>query len=477
VTRTVVYLGHRFTVPAAWPVIDLAVHPSACVRFDRPAVYLGVSDAASACPSRVLGTGDALLLQPAAPGAPVAAATDLVSHQISSTGAGIRATATYGGSPSLIERILASGALPVSSTSPAPAMPAPHLVRPLVVAGATSFTGKGFDPCTAPSTATMNAWKTSSPYGAIGIYIGGVNRGCAQPNLTASWVSAQAAAGWHFFPLYVGPQAPGACSGCTPITAPASQAQAAAQDAANQAAGFGFGPGSLIVYDMEAYSSTQTSTVLAFISAWTNDLHTLGYVSGEYSSLSSGISDLVKSFGSYTMPDVIDFADWNGQATTVSSGIPAGDWPNHQRIHQDSGAVSQTYGGVTISIDQDYLDVQNTAPTGTTHTVYALGPTNNYVAQWTGSGSNWVTIGGPAATLYAGGAGVFATDPNTGNIYLYTGTPGSWAQVGGPGSQFAEDATHLYGLGPDHNYVAQWTGTGNNWITIGGPATSIAAGG
>ena len=35
----------------------------------------------------------------------------------------------------------------------------------------------------------MAAW-AASPYRAIGVYIGGANRACSQPNLTSSWVSA-----------------------------------------------------------------------------------------------------------------------------------------------------------------------------------------------------------------------------------------------------------------------------------------------
>ena len=35
------YHGHRLVVPAGWPVIRLASDPTACVRFDRHAVYLG----------------------------------------------------------------------------------------------------------------------------------------------------------------------------------------------------------------------------------------------------------------------------------------------------------------------------------------------------------------------------------------------------------------------------------------------------
>ncbi|NEA48743.1 glycoside hydrolase domain-containing protein, partial [Streptomyces sp. SID10815] len=62
-------------------------------------------------------------------------------------------------------------------------------------ADATVHQGKGFDTCAAPGPSTMTAWKTASPYSAVGVYIGGVNRGCAQPNLTAEWVRTQYTAG------------------------------------------------------------------------------------------------------------------------------------------------------------------------------------------------------------------------------------------------------------------------------------------
>ena len=42
------------------------------------------------------------------------------------------------------------------------------------------------------------------------------------------------------------------------------------------------GPGSPIYFDMEAYTRTSsaTSATLAFLEAWTEKLHTLGYTSG-----------------------------------------------------------------------------------------------------------------------------------------------------------------------------------------------------
>ena len=109
-------------------------------------------------------------------------------------------------------------------------------------------------------------------------------------------------------------------------------------------------------------------------------------------------------------------------------------------------------------------------------TVFALGPTGNYVAEWMGTPQKWTVIGGPASHVYAGSAGVFATDPNTGDIFEYNGTPGSWTAIGGPGVQFVEGGGHLYGLGPNFAYVAEWNGTPGSWTIIGGAATGLYVG-
>jgi len=69
------------------------------------------------------------------------------------------------------------------------------------------FTGYAFDACKAPTTATLQAW-AASPYRALGIYIGGTNRACAQPNLTPQWVLDTTALGWSLLPLYVSTTSP-----------------------------------------------------------------------------------------------------------------------------------------------------------------------------------------------------------------------------------------------------------------------------
>jgi hypothetical protein len=397
-SKTVTYRGYSFTVPASWPVVSLK--PATCVRFDRHAVYLGDPGRNQDCPTGLLGTTEAILIQPAAGQVSFAsAAEDPIAHRITAVSQGIEITATYDTDPGLITGILASAALPVpGATGQAPAgrgrttnaalkLAQPAAAAADVPASATSDTGEGFDACAAPSAAYMSAWQSTSPYGAVGIYIGGSERACAQPNLTAAWVTQEAAAGWRFMPIYVGPQAE-----FDQITSPASQAVAAAEDAVTQAAALGFGPGTPIYYDMESYPAAQENAALAFMSAWTTQLHAEGYKSGIYSSSSSGVTDLVANYTKDAMPDVIWDALWNGEANTTDPAIPATDWAAGDRAHQFNGGNDETYGGDTIDVDQDYLDVSLTPP----------GPVNP-------GQSALVTSGGTAADFVI----------RSGNLYTY----------------------------------------------------------
>jgi len=44
-------------------------------------------------------------------------------------------------------------------------------------------------------------------------------------------------------------------------------------------------------------------------------------------------------------PDVIYDALWNGGQNTKDSVYQAGEWVNHQRVHQFAGNVIQSFGG------------------------------------------------------------------------------------------------------------------------------------
>jgi Domain of unknown function (DUF1906) len=310
-TRTVHFDKRAVEVPQGWPVYRLSQNPRMCVRLDRRAVYLGAPSSQQRCPAEAMGRQRAILVEP-----------------------------NRGTSASALR------AAPRRATSSA---------------GGAVFTGLGFDACTAPSSRSMAAWG-SSPYRAVGVYIGGVNRACSQPNLTASWVAAQTEAGWHLIPTYVGLQAPtSACSSCAKLSTSQATAQgvAAAEDAVEEAAVLGMGPGSPIYNDMEAYTQTSSATAatLAFLEAWTQKLHELGYLSGVYSSSSSGIEDLADQIGTgYELPDALWIANWNGQQNTVDPVVPASAWAQHQRIHQYRGGHNETWGGITINIDNNYVD-------------------------------------------------------------------------------------------------------------------------
>ncbi|HWO15743.1 MAG TPA: glycoside hydrolase domain-containing protein [Solirubrobacterales bacterium] len=319
-TKTVHYRGQEVKAPASWPVIRLDRHPGMCVRLDRRAVYLGTPAASQRCPSNAIGRNRAIVVDPIAEARAARATTSAIAP---------------GAAGSAI--------------------------------GGSVFTGLGFDACAAPSSRTMAAW-ADSPYRAVGVYIGGLNRACSQPNLTTRWVGEQVAGGWHLIPTYVGLQAPtsscGSCAKLSPGVA-VSQGSAQAADAVADARAIGMGPGSPIYFDMESYTQTVSATnaTLKFLEAWTEELHALGYQSGVYSSSGSGIEDLVGRLGTlYTLPDHIWMANWDGRRTTADPYVPAGAWSLQQRIRQYRGGHDERWGGVTINIDNNYLDGGTVGP-------------------------------------------------------------------------------------------------------------------
>ncbi|MFJ8886788.1 glycoside hydrolase domain-containing protein [Streptomyces sp. NPDC102402] len=393
--RSVTYHGYRIEVPADWQVVDLAEHPRACLRFDRPAVYLGEPAEQNDCPAGVVGRSAGIVVEPitarsagqataatartqrgkaTAPSA--ASSNDTI--QVAVEDAGVLVTAAHTPeTENLVRGVLDTGELTGSAERTAlPRTTQRSGVTPLAAAGPQpgSYQGKGFDACTAPSQAAMNAWQASSPYSAVGVYISGSFRGCAQPNLTANWVSSQTSNGWRLFPIDVGRQAPCTNYSLKMSTDPAtarSQGVTAAAGAITAASNLGIPAGSAIYSDIEAYTSTASckASVLSYLSGWTERLHSSGYLSGFYSSAASGIKDAAAEYdnGAYTRVDHLFYAWWNGAAdTNTGTYVPSSYWSDHQRIHQYAGEVTESYGGYSINIDRDYLDVgKGSTPTPT----------------------------------------------------------------------------------------------------------------
>ena len=367
--RTVDYRGYEIDVPADWPVFDLAQDPTTCVRFDRPAVYLGTPGEQQDCPSHLVGRTTGLVIEPLTADAVRATADGTIRVPVPE--AGLLVSAAHGpaaGEAELVRDVLATARV-TADAEPAPVpAPAKDSAAPLAAAGPQpgTYTGRGFDACAAPSLSAMNTWRDSSPYQAVGVYISGGLRACSQPNLTASWVTNTTADGWHLMPIDVGRQAPCTNYASRMSTDPAtarSQGSTAAASAVTAAQNLGIPAGSAIYSDIEAYTrgGSCTTAVLNYVQGWTQALHDRGYLSGVYSSAASGIADLVAAVPNTPAElrvDHIWFAWWNNVADTDGgSYIPDNYWNQRQRIHQFRGGATETYGGVSINIDRNYLDV------------------------------------------------------------------------------------------------------------------------
>jgi hypothetical protein len=463
-TRTVTYRGYRLTIPSSWPVFNLALRPRTCVRFDRHALYLGRPSGEQDCPPVALGRTEAILLEPLRGGqraalgaAPASAAAQPAGGslaQLRIRGRRLLITATWGRDPALLRAVLhdqaigrerAGGGEGASSPTFAPraaattraaaattrsaamttraatargAHPAARSAR--AHAAASTYTGLGFDACSAPSSSQLADWQ-SSPFHAYGIYIGGANMACAQPNLSSAYVAQEVAAGWHLIPTYVGLQAPGnscACAAISPSQATA-EGTAAAQDAVADAQALGIETGNPIYFDMEAYDRTSTASqaVLNFLAAWTAELHSQGYLSGVYVADNSGVPDLVSQWGSgYLEPDELWIASWNGQQSTYDSEVPSSEWASHQRIHQYRGGHNDTYGGATINIDSDYVDAATVGAGGVTGAA-ASAPTLSISPQPSGTitlHASWTGMGAVAGWRLYGGDSPQSLEPLSG---------------------------------------------------------------
>ncbi|MGW1509082.1 glycoside hydrolase domain-containing protein [Streptomyces sp. NPDC002394] len=226
-----------------------------------------------------------------------------------------------------------------------------------------TYTGRAFDACTAPSLTAMKAWKKDAYYGGVAVYIGGRNRGCAQPNLTRSWVKSVDTLGWRVIPLYVGAQP--FCQKSlskerfTAATA-ASVGAADAGDAVAKAAALGMKPGSPVYLNMESYDVADKAcndATLTYVRSFTRTLRAKTYRAGLYGFSSSSAKAIATASNRTDLPGNLWYALWNGQETTT------GDWPwdprlytGHSRGHQYKANSRETRGGYTITVDRNAWD-------------------------------------------------------------------------------------------------------------------------
>jgi len=404
----------------------------------------------------------------------------------------------------VIAALLTALTLTVPSVGPAAALTDPSPGR---------YAGKGFDVYTAQPQTLMTAW-LASPYRAVGIYIGGVNRfDPVQARLTPQWVSDQRSAGWKLAPIYLGRQ-PYCTSSTkkfrfTPADA-ATWGRTEATDGVAKARALGLAVGSTIFNDIEAYSTSDAAcraAVLTYQSAWTARLHDLGFLSGFYSSMDSGVADQVAVYGSaaYVRPDFLWFARPNGIATVTDEDLPDNYWP-HRRIKQYQSPAKglpplgpETWGGQTLAVDRDQFDV--VPPPATPFGDFHGNGWSDVIARRTSTGALYLYPGngtnlGSASRIGTGWNGmsaitrfgdfnrdghedVIARESATGSLWLYPGTGSGLAprvRIGSSGWNSMREITPVGDLTGDRfgDLLAVQTSTGNLYL-YPGRGTSLGA--
>jgi hypothetical protein len=229
----------------------------------------------------------------------------------------------------------------------------------------------GFDACEDPSQGAMNAWWTNTPWSWVGVYIGGSEMACSQPNLSAAWLNNQNRVGWRFQFIWVGPQAP--CTGfgitfSSNTTTANQQGHSEAKAARAKLLSLGItnqAKGSPLTYDLEAFNASSCNALAAaqaFVRGWVDELHVAPALSaGVYGSTCA--SEL-QSYAASHPPDFIWGANYDGnQRTSVMACVSASSWVSHQRLKQYIGGHNETWGGVTLNIDTDCANGP-VAPTG-----------------------------------------------------------------------------------------------------------------
>lgn len=390
--------------------------------------------------------------------------------------------------------LLAAGATTWALAKPATAVMYPE------GASATRYIGLAFDTCDAPKRAVMKAWKQSSPYGAVGIYISGGNRACDQANLTEDWIQDVTAQGWKFLPLDVGLQAPCADRTRHPMSRDVAtayqQGRNAATGALKAAASLGLQPGSALYTDIESFNQADAGcadAVRSYVSGWTFRLHRNGYLSGVYGNLQSAVRQLSVSHmaQNFFRPDVVWSAQWDGSTRLTDwGGVPNQQWAAGQRVKQYLGDHNESYGGYTLDIDANAID----APVATvaqpfklsvTQSAHAGPAADELVKRGLGAGSTVdvvCQIGTPDGTwdkladgtwvpdkAVAGGAAKPLLAPCS--VPFQISSQWAWSRTG-PGTEYVEDK-------PVYAGTLAWVQCETPGVTLGRPGywASLAGGG
>lgn len=235
------------------------------------------------------------------------------------------------------------------------------------ISGENEALKHGFDRGRLPTVAQMDTWWHQSPYWAFNLYLGGASLYYKNEPLDAPWVYQVSQQGWSFILTWVGPQAP-----CTSFTHRITndpfiaylEGAAEADRAVDAALNLGFLGDKSIFYDMESYygaSDTCRTVVKEFLRGWTERLQASNFRAGAYGSPCYYMRDWVSI--SPKLDDVW-IANWysssyfynpNASVWDVSC-LSNAEWDNRERIRQYGGDHTETWGGISLTIDSNVID-------------------------------------------------------------------------------------------------------------------------
>ena len=241
-----------------------------------------------------------------------------------------------------------------------------------------NFTGHAFDKCEVPTLSQLQSWRTSSPYRAVNLYIGGISKFCSNLPITASYIQSIYRQGWKLILTWVGHQAP-----CTTFKYPfpynvtdayqygvnnANQANARMRDLNLSNSD---GSGNIIYLDLEhfGYTPNCSAAARAYLNGWNTRLSQLGIATALYSTSSSITAN--SFFDLDVQLDAVWVAEWyrtpgfRPDETVWDLRYLSNEyWTNNQRILQYSGGHNETWGGVTMNIDSNVAEGKVSVPFG-----------------------------------------------------------------------------------------------------------------
>ena len=249
------------------------------------------------------------------------------------------------------------------------------------VATPGNFTGYGFDQCLAPTQKAMNRWLKNSPFLAVGIYISGDSRGLPRASPTSprpgSRPSSRRAGGCcrspsarrrpaaPRFPRYDDDETIRPTRGPNGgYPTPGRQGSRGGGKPSWPPPALGIVPGSTLWYDLEGFDHTRRDcreSALAFLSAWTN--RCTPSATSPASTPAPGPASRCSTTRRVNRPAALHAArpdldrplGRRGQHQHVVH--PQRRWHPAGRMKQYQGGHNETWGGVTINIDRNFLDL------------------------------------------------------------------------------------------------------------------------